>query len=119
MPRKEPTVALADRLNQVPGGRRDLPKCQTGAWLRTQSAANRNAFNKWVEAGNNKLILLEQCKLEGLDVTASSFYRHLNSNCHCDPEIRLYVEDLAAAQDEIARLSKSSDSRRATAKRSR
>lgn len=76
-------MSLSDRLASTNPGTRAKPKCITGSWLLTLPQEERDAFAAWVEAGHNRLTLLEECQAEGLNVTASSFYRHTNGKCHC------------------------------------
>ena len=85
-------MSLSDRLARATPGTRAKPKCVTGAWLRTLSQQEQDDFAAWVEAGHNRLILLEVCQAEGLDVTASSFYRHTNGNCHCSRQADVPAE---------------------------
>lgn len=76
-------MSLAEILaNQDGGPRRETP-CKTGVWLAKQSEKDRKAFWAWIDAKNNRQVLLEACQSEGLDATSSSLYRHVNGRCHC------------------------------------
>jgi hypothetical protein len=55
--------------------------------LSNQPKDEQDTFWAWIKSGNNKLVLLEACQSEGLNVSSSSFYRHLNGRCDCEAEI--------------------------------
>lgn len=72
-------MSLAQRLNQVTPTRHGQ-QCLTCAWLAQQTEEDRQAFTDWVTNGWSIAQLRANCLEEGLEVSETSFGRHIR-NC--------------------------------------
>lgn len=72
-------MSLAERLKQAKP-RLGPSECHTCAWLQTQTPKDRAAFDDWIANGNSQAQLRRECQIDGLNVSETSFGRHVR-NC--------------------------------------
>ena len=65
-------------LNQL----KSKPKCKTGQWFDRQDDKLAATINNALEHSSRHLIYKALVKM-GMDVSSSSFYRHINKECQC------------------------------------